>query len=275
MVQKKVYGYIRVSTRHQKLGRQRENIKKVYPLADIYEEVYTGTRVEGRYQLNRLLKKVRSGDTIVFDSVSRMSRNAAEGIDLYFKLLNDGVNLEFLKEPYINTSVYMDKLANNKNIEVEDSTLNDTIMAGVRNYLEELAKAQIRIAFEQSEKEVNDLRQRIREGIFQAKAKREEDIKAGRIKVEEKPKKVIVTEKEKIARKLIEKYNKEFGGKLNDKDTLAIINGKYKDFSISKGTYYNYKQKMLYERYKKEEMALYKDLGIPYRGDDTSKWLVL
>lgn len=44
--------------------------------------------------------------TIVFDSVSRMSRNATEGVELYMDLFNKGVNLVFLKESYINTEVY-------------------------------------------------------------------------------------------------------------------------------------------------------------------------
>ena len=36
-----VYGYIRVSTKHQSLERQRKNIKDVYPSAIIYEEIFT------------------------------------------------------------------------------------------------------------------------------------------------------------------------------------------------------------------------------------------
>ena len=49
----------------------------------------------------KLLKTVKSSDTIVFDSVSRMSRNASEGFALYQDLLEKNVELVFLKEPHM------------------------------------------------------------------------------------------------------------------------------------------------------------------------------
>ena len=42
-------------------------------------------------------------------------------------------------------------------------------MEGVNRYLMELAKEQIRLAFEQAQKEVDDLRQRTVEGMLTAK----------------------------------------------------------------------------------------------------------
>lgn len=48
-------------------------------------------------------------------------------------------------------------------------TKADIILKAVNKYLMELAKEQIRIAFEQAEKEVQDLRQRTRAGIETAK----------------------------------------------------------------------------------------------------------
>ena len=78
-----VYGYCRISTPKQNMERQERNIKSVYPDATIVKEVYTGTKVLGREKLDRLLKKVQFGDVIVFDSVSRMSRNAEDGFALY------------------------------------------------------------------------------------------------------------------------------------------------------------------------------------------------
>ena len=40
---------------------------------------------------------------IIFDSESRMSRNAEEGFNLYEELYLKGVTLVFIKEPHINT----------------------------------------------------------------------------------------------------------------------------------------------------------------------------
>ena len=73
----KVYGYCRISRRSQSIDRQIRNIKAAYPEAIILQEAYTGTKVEGRKEFEKLLKAVKPGDHIVFDSVSRMSRNAA------------------------------------------------------------------------------------------------------------------------------------------------------------------------------------------------------
>ena len=39
----------------------------------------TGTKFQGRKELEKILDKVYAGDTIIFDSVSRMSRDAEEG----------------------------------------------------------------------------------------------------------------------------------------------------------------------------------------------------
>ena len=60
-----------------------------------------------------LLKLVKEGDTIVFDSVSRMSGNADEGFNAYEELYNRGVSLVFLKEPHINTDTYKQALESN------------------------------------------------------------------------------------------------------------------------------------------------------------------
>lgn len=60
----------------QKIERQIENLKKAYPNARLYQEAYTGTKTEGRKEFNKMLSAVKSGDTIIFDSVSRMSRNS-------------------------------------------------------------------------------------------------------------------------------------------------------------------------------------------------------
>ena len=114
------YGYCRISRKQQSIERQVRNIKEVYPTATIIQEAYTGTKLD-RPKFDKLLNTVKQGDTIVFDSVSRMSRNAEEGFKLYKELYNKGIELVFLKEPLINTQVYKSKLeaVNIPNVEVE------------------------------------------------------------------------------------------------------------------------------------------------------------
>ena len=95
-----VYGYVRISTKKQSIDRQIRNILRVYPEALIVKEVYTGTKFQGRKEFDKILRLVQNSDTIVFDSVSRMSRNAEEGFEEYERLFYRGINLVFLNAQF-------------------------------------------------------------------------------------------------------------------------------------------------------------------------------
>lgn len=222
----KEYGYVRISRKTQKMERQIENILKLYPNATLFKEAYTGRKIEGRKEFNKLLKIVREGDTIIFDSVSRMSRNAEQGTQIYFALFERGVNLIFLKESYINTDVYKKALQNH--IELTNSSL-DIILSALNEYLKEIAKEQIKIAFEQAEKEVEDLRIRTSEGLREAKRKGKQ---VGQVKGA----KYNVKKKENAMRD-IQKYSRSFQGSLLDKEVIKLI-------GISEKTYYKYKKEL-------------------------------
>lgn len=220
------YGYVRISTAKQNIDRQIRNIKEVYPTVTIVQEVYTGTNIYNRKELNKLLKIVKTGDTIVFDSVSRMSRNAEEGFELYEKLYNKGINLVFLKEPHINTDTYKQALTNNVPL---TGTNVDFILEGINKYLMALAKEQIKLAFEQAEKEVKDLQQRTKEGINTARLNGKQ---IGQVKGSK-----LTTKKSISAKEQIQKYSKDFNGTLNDTDTMKLV-------GISRVTYYKYKKEL-------------------------------
>ena len=209
----KIYGYCRISTSKQSIERQITNIRAAYPSADIRTEAYTGTKIEGREELLKILKKVKAGDTIVFDSVSRMSRDADEGVQLYFELYNKGVNLVFLKEAYINTDTYKSTLNNKIQLTGDDV---DLILEGVNKYLIRLADKQIRIAFEQSEKEVQDLKTRTAEGLRE-KREQGKDI-CGTVNKG----KTYHTKKSDRAKELILKHSKSFGGTLNNAELMQL-----------------------------------------------------
>ena len=221
-----IYGYCRVSTQSQNIERQVRNILAAFPDAEIIREVFTGTTFQGRDKLERLLKKVQRGDTIVFDSVSRMSRSAEEGFALYESLFSKGINLVFLKEPHINTDTYRKALAAKVGLTGDKV---DFILEGVNRYLMELAKEQIRLAFEQSEKEVADLRQRTKEGMETAKMNGKQ--------IGQKAGAKLHIKKAAEAKKVIQKYCKDFGGSLSDKDVMKLA-------GISPNTYYKYKAEL-------------------------------
>lgn len=218
----KVYGYCRISQRKQSIERQIRNIKREYEEVTIIQEAYTGTTIN-RKEWNKLLKLVKDGDTIVFDSVSRMSRNAEEGFKTYEELYQKGINLVFLKEPHINTDTYKAALANN--IELTGGNI-DYILEGVNKYLMALAKEQIRLAFEQSEKEVEDLHQRTKEGIETARLNGKQ---IGQVKGTK-----LVTKKSVAAKEVILKHSKDFNGSLSDIEVMKLT-------GLSRNTYYKYK----------------------------------
>lgn len=220
-----IYGYCRISTKQQSIDRQIRNIKNEYSTAVIITEAYSGTTIN-RPEWNKLYKKVKAGDTIIFDSVSRMSRNADDGFSLYEELYNKGVKLVFLKEPHIDTATYKKALKNNVSM---TGTNVDYILEGVNKYLMSLAKEQIRIAFEQSEKEVEDLHQRTREGIATARLNGKQ--------IGQKQGAKLTTKKSIEAKKQIKKYSKDFDGQFTDVDCMHII-------GIARNTYYKYKREM-------------------------------
>lgn len=158
--------------------RQERNILAKYPNAKIIKETYTGTKLEGRKDFENLLKILEKGDTLVFDSVSRMSRNSQEGCQLYEDLFNKGITIEFLKEPHINTEVYKQALQSQIKLKLDTGNkatdeLMENIIQALNKYTIELAKEQIKIAFTQAQKEVEDLHQRTREGILTARLNRQ------------------------------------------------------------------------------------------------------
>lgn len=237
----RVWGYARISTKKQNLERQVRNILAEYPGAEIIEETYTGRNVLARPKFEKLLKTIQTGDTVIFDSVSRMSRNATEGFNLYKDLYGRGINLVFLKERHINTETYRKELQKQIDLRVNTGEraadeLFQTIIDALNTYILNLAEKQIYLAFEQSEKEVEDLRQRTKEGIETAR-------RNGKQIGGHKPGVKMVIKKSAPVKEQIRKYSRSFEGNLQDKDVMAIINAS-KDLHVAPNTYYRYKREM-------------------------------
>lgn len=229
-----IYGYCRISRKTQNIERQVRNILEAYPTAKIVKETFTGTKLQGRKDLDRILKVIKTDDTIVFDSASRMSRNEEEGCELYEDLFKKGINLIFLKEPHINSEVYKTALENQIKISAEtgneatDNFINSIIEA-LNNYTIDLAKEQIRIVFKQAQKEVDDLHQRTSEGLLTAK------LQGKQVGITKGTK--LTTKKSVVAKEIILKHSKDFNGSLDDEDVIKLA-------EISRNTYYKYKKEL-------------------------------
>ena len=228
-----IYGYARISKPKQSIDRQIRNIKRIYPTAYIIKEAYTG-RSLNRPEWTKLKRLLKSGDTVVFDSVSRMSRGAKDGYTLYEELFAMGVNLVFLKEPHINTAVYRDAI--DKQIKVtiqsgdaEADALMTAVIGALNTYILALAKKQIYLAFEQAQKEVDDLSQRTKEGLQTARLNGKQ---IGRARGGKNHVKIKAPAQAKI-----KKYCRDFGGALTDKEAIKLI-------GIDRKTYYKYKKEL-------------------------------
>lgn len=88
------YGYARVSTSGQNLEAQISMLEKENCEA-IIKEKFTGTKTD-RPQLNKLLKKLEEGDTIVVTKLDRLARNTKEGIGIIEALFEKGVKVHVL-----------------------------------------------------------------------------------------------------------------------------------------------------------------------------------
>ena len=230
-----LYGAARISTGKQSIERQVRNILAKYPTAKIIKDTYTGTKLEGRKEFEKLIKIIKKGDIIVFDEVSRMSRNSEEGCNLYEELFNKGVDLIFLKEPHINTDVYRKALENQIKIKLDTGNrasdeLINTIINALNRYSIELAKEQIRIAFDKAESEVKRLHERTREGLITAKIAGKQIGRIVGTKVE--------TKKAKATKEIILKHSRDFEGTLSDIECMKLAN-------VSKNSYYIYKKDIM------------------------------
>lgn len=239
MKEARVYGYARVSTKHQRVERQIDNIKALYPDAVIISEAYTGTKMD-RPNWSKLEKQLREGDTVVFDEVSRMSRNAEEGFRVYKELYLRGVNLIFIKEATLNTENFRNATSKTVSAQVDTgSGAIDKYVNGNFELLNELlmglAEEQIKKAFETAQHEVDFLHKRVKEGVRKAQAS------GKRVGIAKGQK--LTTKKQLRALDEIRKYSKDFDGHNSDKEVIQIT-------GLSRNTYYKYKALI------KEELGL-------------------
>lgn len=233
--QRQIIGYARVSTPTQKLSRQIDNLKQAYPDIVIIQETYSG-KTQNRPKWQKLLRQCRAGNVskLVFDEVSRFSRNAEEAIKEYKELYELGIELEFIKEPHINSEVY--RQASQRQINIDTSAMDDdtahllnTVIEGLNDYLLAVAEKQIRLAFERAQAERELLSKRTSEGLKQAKLM---GSKVGRQKGER-----LETRKKKRAVKIIRQHYKLLGGELTATQCFLLC-------QVTKSTFYRYINEM-------------------------------
>ena len=220
----RIFGYARISTMKQSIDRQIENIKAKYPDATIVTETFSGTTLD-RPEWNKLYKCLREGDTVVFDEVSRMSRNAEEGYALYRELYDKGVTLVFLKESTLNT----DNFRQTAQVALTGNDIADIYIEATNRALMLLAEKQIQAAFQTAQHEVDFLHKRTSEGVRRAQIEGKQVGRMTGAKIE--------TKKAKEAKQIIQKHSKDFGGTLTDTEVIRLA-------GVSRNSYYKYKSEL-------------------------------
>ncbi|MGG2134552.1 recombinase family protein [Bacillus sp. S2(2024)] len=145
----KKFGYVRVSSKDQNEQRQIQNMKDLgIEDRDIFIDKESGKNME-RENYQTLKRIVRTGDTIVFDSLTRLGRNMNDTLEEFRYYEKHKVNLQFIKEPYIN-------------VNYTGESTNDVIQSAIQ-------KATLTILSAFAEKERIDIKQRQAEGIALAR----------------------------------------------------------------------------------------------------------
>ncbi|SFC84223.1 Site-specific DNA recombinase [Bacillus sp. 491mf] len=145
----KKFGYVRVSSKDQNEERQIQNMKNLgIEDRDIFIDKESGKNME-RENYQMLKRLVRTGDTIVFDSLTRLGRNMNDTLEEFRYYERHRVNLQFIKEPYIN-------------VNYTGESTNDVIQSAIQ-------KATLTILSAFAEKERIDIKQRQAEGIALAR----------------------------------------------------------------------------------------------------------
>ncbi|PEZ00734.1 integrase [Bacillus sp. AFS018417] len=145
----KKFGYVRVSSKDQNEERQIQNMKDLgIEDRDIFIDKESGKNME-RENYQMLKRLVRTGDTIVFDSLTRLGRNMNDTLEEFRYYEKHKVNLQFIKEPYIK-------------VNYTGESTNDVIQSAIQ-------KATLTILSAFAEKERIDIKQRQAEGIALAR----------------------------------------------------------------------------------------------------------
>jgi DNA invertase Pin-like site-specific DNA recombinase len=104
-----LYGYARVSTIDQDLRLQRAGLKAA-GCDVIRAEKASGSRWDGRTELQVLLDFVQPGDTLIVTRIDRLARSMKDLLDIVHELKIRGVALRATEQPIDTGTAFLDML---------------------------------------------------------------------------------------------------------------------------------------------------------------------
>lgn len=108
LIGNRIFGYARVSTKEQNLGRQIKSLE-AYGVDMIFEEKISGKNTN-RPQFKLMMDQVKEGDTIIVSELTRISRSTKDLMNLLSDLEDKGVKFKSIKEAWIDTTTASGKL---------------------------------------------------------------------------------------------------------------------------------------------------------------------
>ena len=88
------YGYARVSTTHQDLQSQLDQLERE-SCEKIFKDKFTGTKRD-RPEFNKVLDMLKDGDTLVVTKLDRFARSTLDGINTIKELFERGIKVHVL-----------------------------------------------------------------------------------------------------------------------------------------------------------------------------------
>lgn len=101
------YGYARVSTQLQaregnSLEKQEQDLRDA-GAEKIYADAFTGKRMD-RPELQKLLREIRSGDTLIVTKLDRFARSIGAASELITELIDKGITVQVLNVGILDNS---------------------------------------------------------------------------------------------------------------------------------------------------------------------------
>lgn len=103
-----IYGYARVSTIGQSLEAQLAELKAA-GATKVFQEKATGKNRE-RAQLERLLKTLGEGDTLIITRLDRLARSSRDLLNVIAQITDAGASFRSLKETWADTTTMHGRL---------------------------------------------------------------------------------------------------------------------------------------------------------------------
>ena len=224
----KEFAYCSSGCTRPQFERQINNINKKYPNAIIVKEVYSQTRTD-RTELKKLLVQLEKDDTLIVNSIDRLSRDPEDFLSYYKEFSQRGVNLIFINQPFMNSEIFTSacRMMADQATEPELQVFTDGMYG--------LLKSQISILLDQSWQDLQDHRDQMKASYKKAKEREKESGRPVGKRYESR--------KSFMVKELIRRYNQQFDGSMNDIQTMEQIRNEMG--TISRNTYYKYKKELV------------------------------